>query len=273
MNLRKGGKRMFFGKKHLLVISIVLALILVIVGCSSKPSEEVGNNNIKIGTSGGYRPFTFMNEEGKLDGFEIDVWNEIGKRIGYEVEYDTAEFSGLFGMLDTGKINTIANQITITEQRKEKYLFPTPYVYSGAQLIVKKGNNDIKSLEDLKGKKIGVSLGSNYEQLIRAYDKNNEIEVITYEDFIGSLQDVSIGRIDAVMNDKLAGVMNIKESGLDLQLGGEPVHPLENSFPFVNNEENKELIEKINSAIEDMREDGTLAEISNKWFEVDITSK
>lgn len=264
---------MNFSKGRFLVISMVLAVALVVGACSSNTSKEVGNDVIKIGTSGGYHPFTFMNEEGKLDGFEIDVWNEIGKRIGYDVEYETAAFSGLFGMLDTGKIKTISNQITITEQRKEKYLFPVPYVYSGAQLIVKQGNDDIKTLEDLKGKKVGVSLGSNYEQLIREYDINNEIEVITYEDFIGSLQDVAIGRISAVVNDKLAGVINIKESGLDLQLGGDPVHPLENSFPFANNEENKELIEKINKAIEDMREDGTLAEISGKWFEVDITSK
>ena len=120
---------MNFSKGRLLVISMVLAVALVMGACSSNPSEEVGNDVIKIGTSGGYHPFTFMNEEDKLDGFEIDVWNEIGKRIGYDVEYETASFSGLFGMLDTGKINTISNQITITEQRKEKYLFPEPYVY------------------------------------------------------------------------------------------------------------------------------------------------
>lgn len=264
---------MFLSKKNLLVLSMVLSVILVIAGCSSNQSEEVGNDVIKIGTSGGYHPFTFMNEEGNLDGFEIDVWNEIGKRIGYDVEFNTAAFSGLFGMLDTGKIDTISNQITVTEQRKEKYLFPVSYVYSGAQLIVQKGNDGIKSLEDLKDKKVGVSLGSNYEQLIREYDKNNDIEVITYEDFVGSLQDVAIGRIDAVINDKLAAVTNIKESGLDLQLGGEPVHSLENSFPFINNEENKAVIEKVNKAIEEMRADGTLEKISNKWFDVDITSK
>lgn len=270
---------MLFRKKSILVVSMVLLVMMVIAGCSSNTTPAVENESkeaakvIKIGTSGGYPPFTFMNSENKLDGFEIDVWNELGKRIGYEIEFQTAEFSGLFGMLDTGRINTIANQITITEARKEKYLFPTPYVFSGAQLIVKNGNDSIKGLEDLKGKKIGVSLGSNYEELIRTYDVNKEIEVITYEDFIGSLQDVAIGRIDAVMNDKLAAIINIQKSGLDLQLGGEPVRPLENSFPFANNEENAALIELINEAIVEMREDGTLNEISNKWFSVDITSK
>ena len=264
---------MLFRKRTLALISLALLMLVVVVGCKSIPSNEVGNKTISIGTSGGYPPFTFMNSEGKLDGFEIDVWNEISKRIGYVVKFETAEFSGLFGMLDTNKINTISNQITITEQRKEKYLFPTPYVFSGAQLVVKKGNEDIKSLENLKGKKVGVSLGSNYEQLIKEYDVNNEITVITYEDFIGSLQDVALGRIDAVMNDKLAAVINIQKSGLDLQLGGDPVKPLENSFPFVTNDDNKALIEQIDKAIVEMREDGTLENISNKWFNTDITKK
>ncbi len=269
---------MLFKRKHILVVSIVLLVMLVMAGCRSNPTTVVNETNgvpkiIKIGTSGGYPPFTFMNTDGKLDGFEIDVWTELGQRIGYEIEFQTAEFSGLFGMLDTDRINTISNQITMTEARKEKYLFPTPYVFSGAQLIVRNGDESIKSLEDLKGKKIGVSLGSNYEELIKNYDVNNEIEVITYEDFIGSLQDVSLGRIDAVMNDKLAAIINIQKSGLDLQLGGDPVSPLENSFPFVNNEENAALIEIINEAIIEMRTDGTLNEISNKWFSVDITSK
>ncbi|SCY34404.1 amino acid ABC transporter substrate-binding protein [Alkaliphilus peptidifermentans] len=265
---------MILNKKRIITISAVILAMVLIVGCSSNSSVISEDRNvIRIGTSGGYPPFTFMNEKGALDGFEIDVWTEIGKRIGYEIEFNTAEFSGLFGMLDTDKIDTISNQITMTEQRKERYLFPTPYVFSGAQLIVQKGNNEIQSLEDLKGKSIGVSLGSNYEELIRNFDVNNEINIITYEDFGGSLQDVALNRIDAVMNDKLAAIINIDRSGLDLQLGGDPVHPLENSFPFVKNEKNEEFIKTIDKTINEMREDGTLQEISNKWFNVDITSK
>ena len=107
---------MQFKKMSLALISLALLMLVIAVGCKSIPSSQVGNPTITIGTSGGYPPFTFMNSEGKLDGFEIDVWNEISKRIGYEVKFETAEFSGLFGMLDTGKINTISNQITITEQ-------------------------------------------------------------------------------------------------------------------------------------------------------------
>lgn len=252
------------------ILSVVLIGIIGFVGLSigfnSKESDE-----IVVGMSGGYKPYTFMDSQGELKGFDVDVWKEIGKRMDKKVSFQTSDFSGLFGKLDSKKINTIANQITITEDRLEKYYFTDPYVYYGAQLIVNESNDEIKDLESLKGKKVGVSLGSNYEKMVKEFDKNNEIEVITYENFQGSLQDVSNGRIDAVLNDRLAALTSIKESGLDIKLGGAPVKELHNAFPFVKEEVNKELINEINKAIESMYKDGTMEEISLKWFEVDIT--
>lgn len=228
---------------------------------------------IVVGMSGGYKPYTFIDENNELTGFDMDVWKEIGKRIDRDVEFKTAEFSGLFGLLDTGKLTTIANQITVNEKRQEKYDFSEAYVYYGAQLVVKGDNDEIVDLETLKGKKVGVSLGSNYEEMVKAFDVNKEIEVITYESYQASLQDVSLGRIDAVLNDKLAGVQAIKESGLDLKLGGQPVELMFNAFPFVRNDENADLLVEVNGAIEAMQEDGTLEAISMKWFDIDITEK
>jgi len=178
---------MKISKKITIIIGSILTIFVIFVSCSSNGTGDktlIDENNqskqvIKVGSSGGYFPFTFMKDD-KLQGFEIDVWNEIGKRADYKVDFVTAGFSGLFGMLDTGKIDTIANQITITDQRKQKYLFASPYVYTGAQLVVKKGNDKITKLEDLKGKKVGVDLGSNYEQIMRKYDSKNEINITTY---------------------------------------------------------------------------------------------
>lgn len=257
-------------KTNILVITILI-ISMVLSACSQE--KKVSEDIIKVGTSGGYKPYTFMNENEELDGFDVDIWKEIGNRVGKKVDFKTAEFSGLFGLIDTNQINTIANQITITEERLKKYLFTDSYVYYGAQLVVKKGDESIKSLEDLKGKKVGVSLGSNYEQMVREFDVNDEIEVITYENYQASLQDVSLGRIHTVLNDRLAGVKAIEESGLDLQLGGEPIEKLSNAFPFVKSSENEELIKEINKALLDMRQDGTLKEISMKWFNVDITEE
>lgn len=258
--------------KKIILGLIIIALIAGGFFISNMFTEANEEDSIVIGMSGGYKPYTFTDEKGELVGFEVDTWNEIGRRINKTIEFQTADFSGLFGLLDSGKIDTISNQITVNEKRLEKYQFSTPYVYYGAQLVVKEDNNEIVDLASLKGKKVGVSLGSNYEEMVKAFDVNDEIEVITYESYQGSLQDVALGRLDAVLNDKLAGLTAIEESGLALKLGGEPVETLFNAFPFVKDYD-AALIAEINKAIDDMYADGTFQEISLKWFPVDITEK
>jgi len=277
-------------------IQLVLALILIIavgfVGCTQntqeadtqetivaetqttevvEETEEV--RQIVVGMSGGYKPYTFLNENDELVGFDVAVWKAIGEKIGAEVSFETSQFSGLFGKLDNGQLTTIANQITVTEERQEKYLFSVPYVYYGAQLLVHADNEDVVDLESLKGKKVGVGLGTNYESMIREFDVDGEIEIITYEDSQASLRDVALGRIDAILNDKLALLTLVNESGLEVKLGGEPVSELFNAFPFVKSEENEALLVEINAAIEELRADGTLSAISLEWFPIDITEE
>lgn len=224
--------------------------------------------DVKVGMSGRYFPFTFVKQD-KLQGFEVDLWNEIGKRNDYNVEYVTANFSGLFGLLETGRIDTISNQITITKERKAKYLFADPYVVDGAQITVRKGNDDIQGIDDLKGKTVAVNLGSNFEQLLNKYNTDGEINIKTYE--TGIEHDVALGRADAFIMDRLSALQLIKETGLPLQLAGKPFETIENAWPFVDNEKGKKLQQDVNKALAAMREDGTLAKISEKWFGADIT--
>lgn len=228
----------------------------------------IAATDVKVGMSGRYFPFTFV-EKDQLQGFEVDLWNEIGKRNDYNVEFVTANFSGLFGLLETGRIDTISNQITITDERKAKYLFADPYVVDGAQLVVRKGNDSIKSTDDLAGKTVGVNLGSNYEQLLRELDKDGKINIKTYD--TGIEHDVALGRTDAFVMDRLSSVEVIKKANLPLQLAGEPFERIENAWPFVKGEKGEKLRDEVNQALKAMREDGTLAEISVKWFAADIT--
>ncbi|GAB7218843.1 amino acid ABC transporter substrate-binding protein [Vibrio comitans] len=225
---------------------------------------------VKVGMSGRYYPFTFV-EKDKLQGFEVDIWDEIARRNDYDVKYVTSNFSGLFGMLETGRIDTISNQITATEARKAKYLFSDAYVVDGAQITVRKGNDEIQGVDDLAGKTIAVNLGSNFEQLLRNYDKDNKINIKTYD--TGIEHDVALGRADAFVMDRLSALELIKKTGLPLQLAGEPFETIENAMPFVNNENGQKLQKEVNSALDAMRKDGTLAKISNKWFGADITQK
>ncbi|MGL5869211.1 ABC transporter permease subunit [Clostridium chrysemydis] len=262
-------------KKRLTILLLFIFILgTALVGCSSNSSNVNMDNNkktITIGTSGTYYPFTYSNN-GTLEGFEIDTWNEIGKRLGYNIEFKAASFSGLFGMLESDKINSIANQITLTDERRDKYYFTEPTVYSGAQIIVKNGNNSIKTFEDLKGKKVGVDLGSNYEQIVKSKDTNGDIKVLTYQNTDAAFNELLLGRIDAVVIDKVSALATIKEKGLDLALAGSPIDKIENAYPFIKTDQNKELIDNINKTINDMKKDGTLGSISNKWLGMDVSS-
>ncbi|USH04642.1 amino acid ABC transporter substrate-binding protein [Grimontia kaedaensis] len=243
-------------------------LAIVALAASFTSTASLAQEEIKVGMSGRYFPFTFVKMD-KLQGFEIDVWNEIGERADYDVEFVTANFSGLFGMLEAGHIDTISNQITMTDARKAKYAFSVPYVVDGAQVVVRKGREDIEGIEDLKGKKVAVNLGSNFEQLLRNYDKANEINIITYDS--GFEQDVALGRTDAFVMDRVSSAQLIKKSGLPLQLAGEPFETIQNAMPFLNTPEKLAIKAKVDQALTEMKADGTLSEISEKWFDSDIT--
>ncbi len=224
--------------------------------------------DVKVGMSGRYFPFTFVKMD-QLQGFEVDLWDEIGKRNDYNVEYVTASFSGLFGLLETGRIDTISNQITITPERQAKFLFAEPYVIDGAQLVVRKGNTEIKSTADLADKTVGVNLGSNYEQLLRQLDNAAQINIKTYD--AGIEHDVALGRTDAFVMDRLSSIELIKKANLPLELAGQPFETIENAWPFVKGEKGEKLRNEVNTALSAMREDGTLTDISIKWFDTDIT--
>lgn len=225
---------------------------------------------IKVGMSGGYFPFTFVQQD-ELQGFEVDLMNAIGEEIGREVEFVTMSFSGLIGALDSGRIDTIANQITITPEREEAFVFTAPYVYDGAQIVTREGNEaEISGPEDLKGKTVAVNLGSNFEALLRELPYADEIEIRTYESNIE--QDTALGRVDAFVMDRVSSAQVIKESPLPLELAGKPFSEIQNAYPFRDDEEGRALRDQVDAALTALREDGTLAEISQKWFDSDITT-
>ncbi|MFS4438358.1 amino acid ABC transporter substrate-binding protein [Paracoccaceae bacterium GXU_MW_L88] len=225
---------------------------------------------LRVGMSGGYFPFTFVQQD-ELQGFEVDVMNAVGEETGLDVEFVTMSFSGLIGALESNRIDTIANQITITPEREAKFAFTAPYVYDGAQVVTREGNEDvITGPESLKGKSVAVNLGSNFEQLLRELPYADEIDIRTYESNIE--QDTALGRVDAFVMDRVSSAQVIKESPLPLALAGEPFSEIHNALPFRNDEDGQALRDTVDEALTTLREDGTLAEISDKWFGTDITA-
>ena len=226
------------------------------------------NQTLRVGMSGGYFPFTFVKQD-VLQGFEVDVMNAVGEETGFDIAFETMSFSGLVGALDAGRIDTIANQITITPEREAKFTFTQPYVYDGAQVVVRDGNDEIAGVEDLRGRTVAVNLGSNFEQLLREQPFAEEIEIKTYEANIA--QDTALGRVDAFVMDRVSSAQLIQESPLPLALAGKPFSEIRNALPFRNDEAGIALRDKIDAALTTLRENGTLAEISQKWFGTDIT--
>ncbi|WP_336057429.1 amino acid ABC transporter substrate-binding protein [Nitratireductor sp. CH_MIT9313-5] len=242
----------------------ILAAALAAASATSALADTV-----TVGMSGGYFPFTFVKQD-KLQGFEVDFINALAEETGDEIKFETMSFSGLVGALEAGRIDTIANQITITEERQAKFAFTQPYVIDGAQVVVKKGNeSEITGPEDLKGRTVAVNLGSNFEQLLRELPYADEIDIKTYESNLA--QETALGRVDAFVMDRVSAAQTIKESPLPLALAGERFSEIRNALPFRDDEEGRALRDRFDAAIATLKENGKLAEISQKWFGTDIT--
>lgn len=223
---------------------------------------------IRVGMSGGYFPFTFVQQD-VLQGFEVDFMNAVAAEAGDTAEFSTMAFSGLIGALEAGRIDTVANQITITPEREAKFVFSQPYVYDGAQVVTREGNDAIKGVEDLRGKTVAVNLGSNFEELLRALPFADEIDIKTYESNIE--QDTALGRVDAFVMDRVSSAQVIAESPLPLQLAGPPFSEIRNALPFRNDEAGRALRDRVDAAITTLKESGKLREISEKWLASDVT--
>ena len=156
-------------KKKLLVL-ITMAVMLLLAACGSG-NEESGDSNKKVlraGSTAQSYPNGYE-EDGKLVGFDVEVFEKIASDLGYDVEWVKTDFAGLMGQLETGKIDTVANFVAVTDERKAKYNFSEPYAYAGATIVTNK-DNDFDSLDDLKGKTVSGVLGSKNVKKLENFD-------------------------------------------------------------------------------------------------------
>ncbi|WP_353191850.1 cystine ABC transporter substrate-binding protein [Pandoraea pnomenusa] len=223
---------------------------------------------LKIGIEGTYPPFNYRAQDGQLDGYDVDVAKAIAQRLGVKPQFVTTEWSGIIGGLVAGKFDVIVNQVAITDERKKSLDFSQPYTYSAAQLIQRKDDNrEFKSLEALKGHKLGVSLGSNYDKMAKAVPG---IDVRTYPGAPEYLRDLSAGRVDAALNDRLMLAYLIKTSNLPLRPGA-VLQGTNQSVGIPFRKDNPKFAKAIDDALTDMKKDGTLTKIAQKWFGEDVS--
>lgn len=258
-------------------LTVILFLILgFLSACGNNSGNDEGEEKagasssnkqtLKIGTEGTYKPFSFKNlETGELTGYDVAVAREVAKRIGMEAEFVTTPWKGMIGALESKRFDMIANQVGINEKRKNNYAFSNPYTYSGARVIVNKDNTSIHGFDDLKGKVVGTTKGSNYA----AYAKEAGAKLKYYKGIDQVLKDVGSGRIDAGLNDRLF-ILTQLDAKKKLKAVGEAAHSTKMAFMF-RQKGSQELIQKVNKALKEMKKDGTIAEISEKWFGANVS--
>ena len=223
---------------------------------------------LRIGLEGTFPPFNSKDTKtGDLVGFDVDIAKAVAAKLGVKPEFITTEWSGIIAGLQAGKFDVIVNQVGVTDARKQVLDFSPAYTYSGAELIQRKNDDrQFKSLEDLKGHKLGVGLGTNYMDMAKAV---GGIDIKTYPGAPEYLRDLAAGRLDAALNDRLMVAYLLKQSDLPLRKGAMVGTGNPSAIPFKKG--NPKFAQAIDDAMKQLEADGTFAKISDKWFGIDVT--
>ncbi len=253
----------------------MLAGVLAGCGSSSKSSDSADqlskireSGKIIFAMEGQWAPWTYHDESGELIGFDTEVGKAIAEKLGVEAEFVEGEWDGLFTGLDGGRYDAIINGVEITEERKEKYDFTKPYAYIRTALVVAEDNNEITSFEDLAGKKTSNSLGSTYADMAAEYGA----DVQNVDTLSETIDMVLSGRADATLNAEVSFYDYLGEHpDAAIKIVALTDDASEVSIPLRKGDESKALREEIDKALEELSADGTLSELSNKYFGSDIS--
>lgn len=234
----------------------------------AKTTYETAKENgyITFATEGTYAPYSFHDESDKLTGFDIEVAQAIADKLGLEAKFTETQWDGIIAGLDAGKYDAIANQVSITDERKEKYLFSDPYTYVYGVVIVNGDNTDINSFEELKGKDVALTVTSNWAELAESYGG----KIVSTNGFSESIQLVIQGRADATVNDNVT-FLDYKANQPDANAKVVATSDEATESAILIRKDDSDLQEAVNSALKEIRDDGTLKSISEKYFGEDIT--
>ena len=228
------------------------------------------NGKLVIALEGAWQPWSFHDESDTLVGYDVEVSRAIAEKLGVEPEYVESDWDSLFAGLDAGRYDLVCNGVEVTEERAKTYDFTTPYGYIHTALAVRKDNEDIKSFEDLAGKTTANSLASTYMELAESYGATVQ-GIDTLEE---TIQLLTAGRIDATLNADVSfyDYLNVHPDA-DFKLVAQTEEASHVAIPLVKGDATASLLDAINNAIEALRADGTLKELSEKYFGQDISSE
>lgn len=251
-------------KKLLLFVFILLLAGIILAGCSGNDKKK-----IVVGLDDNFPPMGFRDDKNNIVGFDIDMAKEAAKRMGMEVEFKPIDWNSKEAELSGKRVDVLWNGLTITETRKQNINFSKPYM-ENRQIIVVAANSAIKNKADLAGKVVGAQDGSSS---IEALEKDvNTLktfkELKKYPDNVAALLDLKAGRIDAVVVDEVVGRYYIAKKAGEYAVLADNFGSEEYGVGL--RKDDRELLDKLQKALDDMKKDGTAAKISKQWFGTDI---
>lgn len=226
--------------------------------------------NIVVAMEGTWAPWTYHDDNNDLVGYDVEVAQNIAEKLGVEVEFVEGEWDGLLAGLETGRYDIMVNGVGVTDERAEKYNFSTPYAYNKTAVIVRGDYDEISSMEDLKGKKTANTISSTYAAQAEAYGAT----VTGVDDLNQTIELLLSKRIDATLNAEVVFNDYKKEHPeADVKIATYSDQVEEIAIPIRKGDDTVTLLEAVNDALDEMAKDGTLTELSEKYFGMDISKK
>lgn len=226
--------------------------------------------SIIVAMEGTWAPWTYHDEDDNLVGYDVEVAQNIAEKLGVEVEFIEGAWDGLLAGLDAGRYDIMVNGVGVTEERAEKYNFSTPYAYNKTAVIVRGDYDEISSMEDLKGKKTANTISSTYAAQAEAYGAT----VTGVDDLNQTIELLLSKRIDATLNAEVVFNDYKKEHPeADVKIATYSDQVEEIAIPIRKGDDTVTLLEAVNDALDEMAKDGTLTELSEKYFGIDISKE
>lgn len=269
--------------KGILVLLLAFVMIFSLLGCAGNDKsdqeaaeapkgllEEIqAEGTLTVAIEGTYPPYTYHDEStDELIGYDVEIANAIAEKLGVKAEFVETKWDSIIAGLDAERYDVIINQVGITPERQEKYDFSQPYTYTKGVLIVSEDNNEIKSFEDLQGKKSAQTVTSNWAATAESYGAT----IVGTDGFSQSIELVLAGRADATLNDDVT-FYDYKTAKPDAKVKIVAASDEVNTSGVLIRKGNEELVKAINTALDELRAEGKLKEISEKYFGVDVSTE